>query len=365
MRRLMGLALFLLVVASHLTAGEGGSPYPPSPVIAGITWHWDTHRKAAPGSDLWPVTWGADGHVYTAWGDGGGFGGTNSDGRSSMGFARIEGPPERFKGVNINGGKNPLHPASFPKRGKTGGILAVGTRLYARLNLQNGKWPNVDHSLAWSDDDGATWKQTDWVFPRGEGSFKPSRFLNFGRGYGGVPKHLAGYVYLYGFKQQRGGWGSDGSTYLGRVAVARMLDRAAYEFFAGLSDGRPVWSPHVARLRPVFTDPRGATPGTVAYVPALKRYLLTSFHTGPAQLGVFDAPEPWGPWTTVAYDEHWGGMGAEGHGLNCDFPAKWMSADGLTLWCVFSVYGPGAKRGAKAHDCFNLVKATLTLKPMR
>ena len=52
------------------------APYPPSRMIEGITWHWETHRTAAPGSDLWPVTWAADGHLYTAWGDGGGFGGT-------------------------------------------------------------------------------------------------------------------------------------------------------------------------------------------------------------------------------------------------------------------------------------------------
>jgi len=52
-------------------------------------------------------------------------------------------------------------------------------------------------------------------------------------------------------------------------------------------------------------------------------------------------------------------MGLEGHGLNCDFPQKWMSRDGRTLWCVFSVYGEGAKRGINAHDKFNLVKVSL------
>jgi hypothetical protein len=36
-----------------------------------------------------------------------------------------------------------------------------------------------------------------------------------------------------------------------------------------------------------------------------------------------------------------------------------MSADGLTLWSIFSVYGDGAKQGINAHDRFNLVKATL------
>jgi len=41
-------------------------PYPPSRTIKGITWHWDTYQTAAIGSDLWPVTWGPDNHLYLA-----------------------------------------------------------------------------------------------------------------------------------------------------------------------------------------------------------------------------------------------------------------------------------------------------------
>src|SRR5689334_21595599 len=77
------------------------APYPPSPVIETITWHWDTRRTAASGSDLWPVTWADDDNLYAAWGDGGGFGGTDHDGRVSLGFARIEGPPEYFRGFDV------------------------------------------------------------------------------------------------------------------------------------------------------------------------------------------------------------------------------------------------------------------------
>ena len=82
---------------------------------------------------------------------------------------------------------------------------------------------------------------------------------------------------------------------------------------------------------------------------------------GPGQLGVFDAPNPWGPWITIAYYEDWGKMGPEDEGLTCGFPQKWMSTDGLTLWCTFSVYGDGARRGIHAHDRFNLIEATLQL----
>ena len=56
-------------------------------------------------------------------------------------------------------------------------------------------------------------------------------------------------------------------------------------------------------------------------------------------------------------------MGSDGEGLTCEFPQKWMSADGATLWAVFSAYGPGAKKGINTHDRFNLIQLTLDLAP--
>jgi outer membrane protein assembly factor BamB len=366
-----------------------GSPYPPSPVVRRITWDWSTRRTAAPGSDLWPVTWADDDNLYAAWGDGGGFGGTDQDGRVALGFARIEGPPEHFVGININGGKRsssspsarPEHAegtgegraavsrepversnggesASFPKHGKTGGILAVGRRLYVWLNMQNGKWPDVDEALIWSDDRGATWQTGEWVFAKGQGHLKPSTFLNFGRDHFPLPAAAACYVYFYGQRQ-----GEPNNTYLGRARTANLPDRSTYEYFSGLDRDQPQWSADEHEAQPVFSDTRpNGNLATVVYVPGLKRYLLTSFHKGPGELGIFDAPHPWGPWSTVAYEDHWGDMGNEGEGLTCSFPTKWMSPDGLTLWCTFSAYGPGAKQGIDAHDKFNLVKAKLELR---
>ena len=350
--------LFALPSTASCQENAAKPPYPPSPVIAGLTWDWTTYRTAAPGSDLWPVAWGADDYLYTAWGDGGGFDGTDQDGRTAFGFARIEGPPEKFVGVNINGGKNAAHRASFPEHGKVGGMLAVGDRLYAWLNTQNGKWPDVDQALIWSDDRAATWKRSTWVFPKGRGNLKPATFLNFGKGYTGIPHDLRGYVYFYGQRQ-----GEAESTYLGRAPQDRLNDRSTYEFLSGIDEETPHWSSDPSKARPVFTDGHGTGDlAGVVYAPGLKRYLLTSFHKGPGQLGVFDGPNPWGPWTIIAYEERWGGMEAEGEGLTCSFPQKWMSADGRTLWCIFSAYGKGAKQGIDGHDKFNLVKAALQLR---
>ncbi|MGO9112567.1 MAG: DUF4185 domain-containing protein [Thermoguttaceae bacterium] len=356
----LALAVQLVAAAGAKAATFQHPPYPPSRVIGKITWHWETYKTAAPGSDLWPVTWGPDDHLYAAWGDGGGFGGTDSDGRVSMGFARIEGPPKNYRGMNINGGKSPQHPASFPKKGKTAGVAFVDGVLYTSINLQDGPWPNVNHVLAWSTDLGATWTKANWLFPRGVGSFRPARFVQFGKDYAGVPAVLAGYVYLCGSKDDANRE-NDNSLCLARVPKDQIRQRDAYQFYYGMdAAGKPVWTSKFNLVRPIFSDANGATASGMVYNSALKRFLLTSYHTGPGQLGVFDAPAPWGPWTTVAYYEHWGEMGDVGEGLTCEFPEKWMSADGLTLWSVFSVYGAGAKQGIHAHDRFNLIKVTLT-----
>lgn len=360
--------LFVLYAASVIvrtSAADGriprasAIPYPRSAVIKAITWHWETYTNAALGSDLWPVTWGADEHLYTAWGDGGGFGGSDTDSRVAMGFGRIEGTPPHWRGINVNGGKNPEHPASFPRKGKTAGLACVDGVLYAAINLQDGPWPYVRHVLAWSTNVGATWSQANWTWPNRPGSFQPATFLNFEKDYDGVPDALKGYVYIYGPKIP----GRNELTeklFLARVPRGRIREAAAYEFFSGIeTNGGPGWSAEAGAAQAVFTDPHGVSPGSAVYDTPLNRYLLACFHAGPGQLGVFEAPTPWGPWDTVDYEEAWGGMGTKGEGLTCSFPRKWMSADGLTLWTIFSVYGEGGKKGVHAHDRFNLLKATL------
>jgi hypothetical protein len=341
------------------------APYPPSKLICGIAWEWDTYTNAAPGSDLWPVTWGPDDNLYVAWGDGGGFGGTDSDGRVAMGIGRIEGGPENWRGFNVNGGKNPEHPATFQKRGKTSALLSVQGTLYALVNLQDGDWPDVNHALVWSKDKGAHWYQVDWVFPRGVGEFQPVKFVNFGKDYSDVPESFAGYVYVWGQEQPDKGAKAK-SLYATRVPVGKIRRTEIREYTPFFSrpfdvpldsNGKPLSVPQDTTGR--FRDTNGVALAGIVYNAGIKRFLMTCYHTGPGQLGVFEGENPWGPWNTIAYYENWGGMGTEGEGLSCEFPQKWMSADGLTLWCIFSSYGDGAKRGINTHDRFNLVRVKL------
>ena len=94
----------------------------------------------------------------------------------------------------------------------------------------------------------------------------------------------------------------------------------------------------------------GARDGFV-YNPGLRRYLLATFTRWDGSWELYDAPEPWGQWTTVATYDRWIDATPK---FGFTFPPKWMSADGKTLWMVFS--------GTKAYDSFNAVKGTLRLK---
>jgi hypothetical protein len=349
--RLLFVLLFVLIVTNLSSSGSvlaQAFPYPRSAVIEGVIWDFDNLVRLAPGSDLWPVTWAADGNLYTAWGDGGGFGGTNADGRVSLGFARIQGSPTTLTGVNIWGGKNTQTPATF--QGKSMGMLSVEGVLYAWVS--NEQDPNPTFSLAWSTDLGVHWQQADWGFA-GQ-TFGETTFLNFGQDYAGARDE---YVYIYGVAR-------DPSLFWTKVGLARVpkdqiLERTAYEFYTGLDESNmPQWTRDINQWQPVFEDPNGVGITAVSYNPGLDRYLLTTghgpFEDGVRRLGIFDAPEPWGPWTTVAYNEAWGGF--EGFWLGYYIPTKtpdWMSPDGQTIHLIFS--------GQGTLDSFNLIKGSLKL----
>ena len=219
-----------------------------------------THRtsapgngQSAPGSDNWPTTWADDGHLYTAWGDGGGFGGTNSDGRVSLGFARLEGASDNYQAFNVWGGKNPENPAQF--QGKSYGLLSVGGVLYAWLMVQESGIPAYRQSrMAWSTDHGATWSR-GFSIAEPDQAFAVPTFVNFGQDYQGARDN---FVYVFAGKPINGCDGGGGRCIgndvdLARVPKDQITVRASYEFFQGLDpNGDPVWSSDIAARQPVL-----------------------------------------------------------------------------------------------------------------
>lgn len=358
---------------SNDKAGPAGNisrvPYPPSAAIQSAQWDFRhlvrlANTPGQGGSDLWPVTWAPDGNVYTGWGDGGGFkGASDGAGRVSLGFARIVGCPPSIKGVDIWGydPKYADHPATFC--GKPTSMLSVGGVLYSWVS----SWFNesaanfvhcarnpdpVEMRLAWSRDLGASWTLSPWKLVEFPGRLICSRFLNFGENNGGARDQ---FVYLYGGIQ-----GKEGATYLARVLPADLekdpRTPGVYQYHAGKG---PDWSTDAKLARPVFLDAGGRSLTHVVYNAGLKRYIASAQGLSVGQTALFDAPAPWGPWSTIAYDQNWGGFGSR-ESLGIDFPTKWISRDGTTMWAVFS--GGRLNRNDDILDSFNLVKLTLVLR---
>jgi CubicO group peptidase (beta-lactamase class C family) len=304
------------------------APYPPSPAIRAVRWAPpETIVRLAPGSDNWPLTWGDDDALYGAYGDGQGFR-PFVPRKLSLGLARITGRPPELAGTNL---RSPdIERTGDGRAGaKASGLLMVDGVLYLLAR-------NRDNAqLAWSRDRGATWTWADWRF--GE-SFGCPTFLNFGPDYAGARD---GFVYVYSKDGDSAYDGSDAMV-LARVPRGRIAERAAYEFFAGTAAaGAPRWTPEIAGRRPVFSHPGNCYRSAVTYAPALRRYLWTQVYPGSRHpqgprfqggFGIYDAPEPWGPWTTAFHTPAWD----VGPGDTNVLPAKWMSADGRTVHLVFA-----------------------------
>lgn len=342
------LAFTLPCPTGPAQATANSSPYPSSPLITSVTFDWASFDQQAPGSDNWPVTWAADGHQYTAWGDGGGFTGTDTEGRVSLGIARLKGEWDHFKGYNVWGGKDTLNSAQFD--GKSYGILSIDGKLYLWVSPGSGDTNYTEARLAQSTDLGANWTKASWAFKEADGLVLPT-FLQFGKDYAGARD---GFVYSYAIrlvdnsslKIQK-----PGQIDLLRVPKQRLMERNAYEYFAGLDGrGEPTWTMDLTRRRAVFED-RGGVGWTVSatYNAGLTRYLLMTEHgeSFKGNLGIFDAPNPWGPWTTVTYQSNWGGYGEL---FFWTFSNKWTSTDGRDFTLIFT--------GLNRYDAWNTVHGT-------
>jgi hypothetical protein len=340
------IPLALVAFLATLDAAEPRSAYPPSPVIKSIEWApVDSIVRQAKDGDNWPVTWGADDAIYTTWGDGTGFV-PKVERKLSCGFARVEGGPDSFRGVNIRSGAEQLGEGRNGMKGW--GIISVGGTLHLWLGHADLKGGSMQ--LASSSDGAKTWAFANWRFDE----FGMIGFINFGRDNSGARDE---FVYAYSHDGPRADTPADRFVLM-RAAKDRIIDRAAWQFFERLDDRQqPVWTADVKKRGGVFENPGACLRSAMTFCPGLKRYLWwqqipqptgardrgdTRFEGG---FAIYDAPEPWGPWTTAYFTPQWD-VGPGEHG---DFPAKWMSADGRTLHLVFSGDDTFSVRRAMVH----------------
>ena len=362
-------------------------PYPNSTVVSDLEWLAPASRYPGTNSDMHWWTWSADGSLLLVDEDGRNFG---SD-RSNKNLLKVTGTPPDYKIVALplpealtlpgpdrdanghprgQGMNDELNPAQlrYPC-----GALSVGQRLYVAVSDYDMNVPGVDRHLLnhvslhggivgimYSDDGAKTWNNVplkEWpdsthpyfLGPR----FAGLQFVGFGPGYTGVPQRLEGYVYAISNDIS---WASGDNLFLARVPRDQVLDRSAWEFYAGEGKGHqvgePAWVKPESLAKPIFSDPQHVGHSDLSFNHALNRYFLSVFsdvvpHTLAAtldvaeaqwnkrsELQIYEGPAPWGPWSLVHDDPNW--EGPKHAPYLPKLPSKWWSPDGLSGVLLFA-----------------------------
>jgi hypothetical protein len=263
----------------------------PSPVIASISVENDSPIEPFySNGDLWLNTWADDDNLYSAWGDG--IGVLKGAGPTDCGIVKLSGMLPRVTAQET------CHnaPTADPQvDDKPSSLLFLDGRLYGHFHSPLGD-PWIGY-LAYSDDYGRTWTRvgfySEWekrpdngsVWTRERNScFRCLFFINMGKNY---ELNKDGYVYALGIGTE---WEWSGGVRLARVAKNEILSYEAYEYFAGIEDNKPQWSKSQFDAMPL-AGVTAKDQGSAMYHPGIGRYLFFT------QSELYDAPNPWGPWT--------------------------------------------------------------------
>ena len=280
------------------------------PVIIGATITMSPMEPIQPShGDLWFSTWAEDDELYTVWGDGCGPGFEYDPLLyTDLGIARLTGAVPNLTCEPLPNGcvRARSIPSGFQDHDdKPSSILAIDGRLYLAGHTPLGE-PDEGY-IAYSDDWGSTWTKvpdSPWVkdaADRRKSPFRCMMFINMGQNY---ELNSDGYVYALGI-----GWewdwdvADDSNVYLTRVPVSSILDYSSYVYYTGdvLKTGQrvPTWSADQDLAVPV-PGLISQDLGSAMYHEGTGRYIYLM------DMGLFEAPNPWGPWTMTASLLAWG-----------------------------------------------------------
>ena len=326
-----------------VTARPAISPYPMSSVISGLT--IDPERQSIGHGDNWAITWAADDNQYSFHTDGRGFGLPES---VSTAPVVIEGSPPNIRGRDIVTASGSIPKPAGNKSGKVSGVVMIQNVLYAWVRNLNppDKPKGTGSTLMVSRNLGKDWDFVEWSFP----NIGYPTWLNAGQDYRAAPDDYAYFIAPDG----PSAYADYPDLLMGRVPVDAILDKSRYEFFHGVrEDDSSTWGDYEGR-RPIFSDPAGCFRPDIVFNPGLERYLLmmssppVKWHwwanDNPQRVshfGLFEAPNPWGPWTTVTYIEDWGMPETR---FAPHIPPKWISNDGTSFYLLYSCIPKGPYR---------------------
>lgn len=315
-------------------------------------------------ADTWYPTWASNGNMYSPWTDGV-VNGLRSDSADKRTY------PEATTGHATIIGDDPLHlkiedhalhtSAAAPYQGRypAGSLVYNGVWYYGTYCLSGGqikKHKGVTYNWPWlgpfvgfrySKDFGKTWTETPCTPEKplfGEHSLKGEpvkigapHFVDFGKNMEHSPDGKA-YLVAHGASDgmnRRFGynsWITGDEVYLLRVTptIENMNDPTKYEFFDGTR-----WTHDFGKIKPIVSwrDKMGCV--TMTYNAPLRKYLMCvtdGMTTGRRyNTYILESDTMTGPFKMVHYLKE---FGEQGYFVN--FPSKFISKDGKTLWLSYS-----------------------------
>lgn len=343
-----------------------GCPFEPSQQIKGIAF---TGRYANyTDADTWYPSWAEDGNMYSGWTDGEiGKESCHSSGgaKARTGNAKITGD-DPLNLTILSLGTQPASALPYGGRYPSANLVHDGIWYYGTYCIDfDFSRPEYPEQYSWaicgpvpgfriSFDHGQTWISSPLspenpLFPESGKNGRQVKmgtphFVDFGQNLEHSPDgkaYLVGHGALDNDPTPRlagNSWIAGDAVYLARVIPSpkNINDLKAYEFFAGFdSANQPVWSKNFADIKPllVWDDHMGCT--TITYHSPLHKYLMciTDGWPGVADMNsyILEADEITGPYRLIAYMKN---FGPQGYFLN--FPSKFISNDGRTLWLSYS-----------------------------
>ena len=274
------------------------------------------YPEAGVKGDTFPNTWADDGNIYASAGDP-----CWGDSKDGLDVERFTGDAPDFKIEKVN-----EMPAFFGSGGtgpKPTGMICVDSALYLAVQNVNGHLhfprpdPAIDGEMGHgydahifcSRDHGKTWQPDPTrvdkpMFPGR--TFGAPAFINFGQNHAGARD---GFIYAISGE----GWDNGSNCRLGRVPRDRICNAAAWQWVTAFdTSGGPVWTDSLQDSAPVLTHAGYLGAMDMVYVASIERYLLFGWHfkakANPhegSELIVYDAPNPWGPFTIAHHDDPW------------------------------------------------------------
>ncbi|MGH3705283.1 MAG: DUF4185 domain-containing protein [Agromyces sp.] len=350
-----------------VTAGEGFVA--DNPVVAAASVGDAPTKIGISDGDLWPNCWADDDAIYAANGDGSGFGDEFSD----IVVNRIDGGLDELTGEALAAGDDvgQVWSGEGFTRKPTGMACVDGDLYLAVQDLRSDFNEAPAATIAVSHDKGRTWEWDTTAPMFDDHVFTTIMFADFGKDAEHAPD---GYLYAYGLD---GNWRDsfDDSVpdpvdlWLARVPQDAVLDRGAWEFFAGLDGDEPSWSPDLADRVAVLHDERVQHPsdaaaddgqtvgasnlsvisqGGVTFDEPLGLYLYTSWTELTFEFSA--AKAPWGPFELFLSRDFgpypW--TDAEMGGYGTTIPSKFISDDGRSMWVQSNVC-PCAPAGISSY----------------